>query len=63
MYVLYKNFDDYVLTTRENYDARIRDVHRLTLFRHSHGFNRLSDVQNYIKEYFKIDLSDVEVIK
>ena len=63
MYVLYKNYDDYILTTRENYDAYIRDVHRLTLFRHSHGFKTLSDVQNYIKKYFKIDLSGVEVIK
>lgn len=63
MYVLYKNFDDYVLTTRENYDARIRDANKLTVFRHSHGFNTLSDVQNYIKEYFKMDLSDVEMIK
>ena len=63
MYVLYKNNDDYILTTRENYDAPIRDVHKLTLFKRSRGFNTLSDVQNYIKEYFKIDLSDVEVIK
>ena len=63
MYVLYKSNEDYVLTTRENYDARIRDVHRLTLFKRSHGFKTLSAVQNYIKEYFKIDLSDVEVIK
>ena len=63
MNVLYKNKDDYVLTTRENYDARIRDVHRLTLFKCSHGFNSLLDVQNFIREYFKIDLSDVEVIE
>lgn len=63
MYVLYKNHDDYVLTTRENYYARIRDVHRLTLFRRSHGFNTLSDVENFIKEYLKIDLSDIEVIE
>ena len=63
MHVLYKNNDDYVLTTRENYDARIRDGRKMTLFKRSHGFNTLSDVQNYIKEYFKIDLSDVAVIK
>lgn len=63
MYVLYKNHDDYVLTTKENYDARICDANRLTLFRRSNGFNTLSDVQNYIKEYFKIDLSDIEVIE
>ena len=63
MYVLYKNLDDYVLTTRENYEARIRDARKLTVFRRSRGFNTLSDVQNYIKEYFKMDLSDVEVIK
>ena len=63
MYVLYKNNEDYVLTTRENYEARIRDVHKLTLFRRSNGFNTLSDVQNYIKKYLKIDLSDVEVIE
>ena len=63
MYVLYKNFDDYVLTTRENYDARIRDANKLTVFKRSHGFNTLSDVQNFIQEYFKMDLSDVEVIE
>ena len=63
MYVLYKNNDDYILTTRENYDARIHGIHRLTLFRRSHGFNTLSDVQNCIKEYLKIDLSDIEVIE
>ena len=63
MYVLYKNFDDYVLTTRENYDARIRDANKLTVFKRSHGFKTLSAIQNYIKEYFKMDLSDVEVIK
>ena len=63
MYVLYKSNDDYILTTRENYDARIRDANKLTVFKRSHGFKTLSDVQNYIKEYLKIDLSDVEVIK
>ena len=63
MYVLYKNFDDYVLTTRENYDARIRDANKLIVFKRSHGFKTLSAIQNYIKEYFKMDLSDVEVIK
>ena len=63
MYVLYKNLDDYVLTTRENYESRICDVRKLTVFRRSRGFNSFSDVQNYIKEYFKMDLSDVEVIK
>lgn len=63
MYVLYKNFDDYILTTRENYDARIRDANKLTVFKRSHGFNKLLDVQNFIREYLKIDLSDVEVIK
>ena len=63
MYVLYKNGNDYVLTTRENYEAYICDVYELTVFKRSHGFKTLSDVQNYIKEYLKIDLSDVEVIK
>lgn len=63
MYVLYKNNDDYVLTTRENYNAYICDANKLTVFKRSHGFNTLSDVQNYIKEYFKIDPSDIEVIK
>lgn len=63
MYVLYKNSDDYILTTRENYDAYIRDANKLTVFKRSHGFKTLSAVQKYIKKYFKIDLSDVEVIK
>lgn len=63
MYVLYKNNDDYILTTRENYDAYICDVYELTVFKHSHGFNTLSDVQDFIKEYFKIDPSDIEVIE
>lgn len=63
MYVLYKNNDDYVLTTRENYESRIRDANKFTVFKRSHGFNKLSDVQNYIKKYFKMDLSDVEVIE
>ena len=63
MYVLYKNNEDYVLTTRENYEAYICDIYKLTFFRRSNGFNTLSDVQNYIKEYLKIDLSEVEVIK
>lgn len=63
MYVLYKNFDDYVLTTRENYDAYICNANKFTVFKRSHGFKTLSDVQNYVKEYFKMDISDVEVIK
>ena len=63
MYVLYKNFDDYVLTTKENYESRIRDANKLTVFKRSHGFKTLSDVQDFIREYFKMDLSDVEVIE
>ena len=63
MYVLYKNNDDYVLTTRENYDARIRDANKLTVFKRSHGFNTILDVENFIRLYFKIDPSDIEVIK
>ena len=63
MYVLYKNGNDYVFTTRENYDARICNAHKLTLFKRSNGFNSLLDVQDFIREHSKIDLSEVEVIE
>lgn len=63
MYVLYKNFGDYVLTTRENYDAYIRDANKFIVFKRSHGFNNLLDVENFIRLYLKIDLSDIEVIE
>ena len=63
MYVLYKSNDDYILTTRENYDAYLRDANKFTVFKRSHGFNTLLDVENFIRLYLKIDPLDIEVIK
>lgn len=57
-----KDIKQWVLTTKENYTARISNARDKWIFEGYNGFKSTEDVLAYVETYFKISCNDIEII-
>ena len=63
-YVMWKTLaEDFVMTTRENYNARISDANKVCVFKKSEGFLSFEDALDCARQWCHVTADDVEIIQ